>query len=94
MDSKSQTGLIGFIYKNKITLLLIIILFASVKQNIINKYQYYNQCSAISELFKYRLYDKSDEQLLCLHAAKALSCDMNPQFITMELLSHLQTYFP
>ena len=36
MDSKSQTGLIGFIYKNKITLLLIIILFALVKQNIIN----------------------------------------------------------
>ena len=64
----------------------------AVEQNIINKYQYYNQCSAISELFKYRLYDKSDEPLLCLHAAKALSCDMNPQFITMELLSHLQTY--
>ena len=36
MSNKSQTGLIGFIYKNKITLLLIIILFALVKQNIIN----------------------------------------------------------
>ena len=64
----------------------------AVEQNIINKYQYYSQCSAISELFEYRLYDKSDEQLLCLHAAKALSSDMNPKFITMELLSHLQTY--
>ena len=38
----------------------------AVEQNIINKYQYYSQCSAISELFEYRLYDKSDEPLLCL----------------------------
>tara|TARA_B100000959_G_scaffold72557_1_gene77018 strand:+ start:9772 stop:10131 length:360 start_codon:yes stop_codon:yes gene_type:complete len=36
MGNKSQTGLIGFIYKNKITLLLIVILFALVKQNIID----------------------------------------------------------
>lgn len=36
MSNKSQTGLIGFIYKNKITLILIVILFALIKQNIID----------------------------------------------------------
>ncbi len=34
MKNKSQTGFIGLIYKNKITITLIIILFVLVKQNI------------------------------------------------------------
>ena len=34
MKNKSQTGFIDFIYKNKITITLIIILFVLVKQNI------------------------------------------------------------
>ena len=34
MGNKSQTGLIGFIYKNKITIILIAILFGLIKQNI------------------------------------------------------------
>ena len=34
MKNKSQTGFIGFIYKNKITITLIIVLFVLVKQNI------------------------------------------------------------
>ena len=34
MKNKSQTGFIGFIYKNKITIILIIVLFVLVKQNI------------------------------------------------------------
>lgn len=59
-------------------------------QNTISKYEYYTQCSAICELFEYRLWDKSDQQLLYSHAAKVLLCDMNPQFIAMELLSYLQ----
>ena len=34
MKNKSQTGFIGFIYKNKITITLMIVLFVLVKQNI------------------------------------------------------------
>ena len=34
MKNKSQAGLIGFIYKNKVTIALIIVLVALVKQNI------------------------------------------------------------
>ena len=34
MKNKSQTGFISFIYKNKITITLIIVLFVLVKQNI------------------------------------------------------------
>jgi len=62
------------------------------EQNVISKHEYYTQCRIISALFEYRLWDKHDQQLLYLHATKALLCDMNPQFITMELLSHLQTH--
>ncbi|MBA8667714.1 Tn3 family transposase [Holosporaceae bacterium 'Namur'] len=59
--------------------------------NTISKYEYYTQCNAIIELFGYRLWNNSYQQLLYSHAAKILLRDMNPQFITMELLSHLQT---
>jgi TnpA family transposase len=62
------------------------------EQNVISKHEYYTQCRVISVLFEYRLWDKHDQQLLYSHATKALLCDMNPQFITMELLSHLQTH--
>ena len=34
MKNKSQAGLIGFIYKNKVTIALIVVLVALVKQNI------------------------------------------------------------
>ena len=34
MKNKSQAGFIGFIYKNKVTIALIIVLVALVKQNI------------------------------------------------------------
>ena len=64
----------------------------NLKQHTISKYEYYTQVQAISELFEYRLWDKADNQLLHSHAAKALSCDMNPQFIAMELLSCLQNH--
>jgi cell division protein FtsB len=36
MKNKSKTGFIGFIYKNKITITLIIVLFLLIKQNIID----------------------------------------------------------
>ena len=36
MSNRSVTGLIGFINKNKLTLILIVILFSLVKQNIFN----------------------------------------------------------
>ena len=64
----------------------------NLQQNSISKYEYYTQVQVISELFEYRLWNKSDQKLLDIHATKALSCDMNPQFITMELLSCLQTH--
>lgn len=61
-----------------------------MEQGTISKYEYYTQCKAISELFGYRLWNKSDHQLLYFYAEKALLRDMNPQFITMELLSQLE----
>jgi hypothetical protein len=62
-----------------------------IEQNsIIGKHEYYRQCGAISELFGYRLWNKSHQQLLYAHAHKVLARDMNPPFITMELLSYLQ----
>ena len=36
MKDRSQTGFIGFIYKNKITLVLTIVLFSLLKQNVID----------------------------------------------------------
>ena len=36
MSNRSVTGLIGFINKNKLTLILIVILFSLVKQNVFN----------------------------------------------------------
>lgn len=62
-----------------------------LEQSSISKYEYYSQCNAIIELFGYRLWDKFHQQLLYSHAAKVLARDTNPQFITMELLSYLQT---
>ena len=62
----------------------------SPEQNTISKYEYYTQCRNITEFFGYRLLDKSHRQLLYSHAAKVLLCDINPQFITTELLSYLQ----
>lgn len=61
-----------------------------LEQNTISKYEYYTQCRTITELFGYRLWDKSHQQLLYSHAAKVLLRDTNPQFIAMELLSYLQ----
>ena len=60
------------------------------EQNTISKYEYYTQCRAITELFGYRLWSKTHQQLLYSHAAKVLLRDTNPQFIAMELLSYLQ----
>lgn len=58
--------------------------------NTISKHEYYAQCHIITDFFGYRLCDKSHQRLLCAHAAKVLLRDINPQFITTELLSYLQ----
>ena len=62
----------------------------SLEQNTISKYEYYTQCKNITEFFGYRLWDQSHQQLLSSHATKVLLRDINPKFITMELLSYLQ----
>ncbi len=57
----------------------------------LSKYEYYNQCNAICKMFGYSLWSKTHEPLLYSHAAQSLLRDIKPQFITMELLSCLQT---
>lgn len=60
-------------------------------QQAISKYEYYTQSNAITALFGYRLWSsKAHKPLLYSHAAKVILRDMNPQFITLELLSYLQ----
>lgn len=62
-----------------------------IEKNTISKYEYYTQCGAICSLFGYKLWNRSNEPLLYTQAAKALSRDIKPQFITMELISYLQS---
>ena len=53
MSNRSVTGLIGFINKNKLTLILIVILFSLVKQNIFNNnfpYIVLNKQEAINDI--------------------------------------------
>ena len=53
MSNRSVTGLIGFINKNKLTLILIVILFSLVKQNIFNNnfpYIVLNKQEAIDDI--------------------------------------------
>lgn len=57
----------------------------------IRKYEYYTQCSAICSLFEYKLWNRSDEPLLYTHAVKALLRDIKPQFLTMKLVSYIQS---
>jgi len=57
----------------------------------ISKHEYYTQSKLITELFGYKLWQKTDESSLYSCASQSLSRDTNPQFITLELISYLQT---
>ena len=53
MSNRAVTGLIGFINKNKLTLILIVILFSLVKQNVFNNnfpYIILNKQEAINDI--------------------------------------------
>jgi len=59
-------------------------------KEVITKYEHYTQCETIVRLFDYRMWSKDYEQLLYDRAIQIISRDVNPQFITIELLSFLQ----
>ena len=60
-------------------------------QQRITKYEYYLQCSKISLLFGYQLWQQRFESALNEKATQVISRDINPQFITLQLIDFLQT---
>lgn len=61
-----------------------------IKLSKITDYEYYTQCTAITELYGFRMWESPFEELLLNKANELAKLNINQQFIALELLTYLK----